>query len=62
MAVKLKGDSPQLIAYRLLEHIAAKEGKLDAGLIAADKEWILDTYKECINAVLDVRKWGAYGS
>jgi hypothetical protein len=62
MATALTGDSPQVVAYRLLENIAASEKKLDAGVIKADKKWVLDTYKECINAVLDVQRWGAFGS
>jgi hypothetical protein len=45
----------------LLEVIAAKEGKpLGDPTKGADKAWVLSTYKECINIVLDVRKWGAY--
>lgn len=61
MASEISGDSPQAVAYRLLEAIALKEGKpIGDPQKGPDKAWILSTYKECINAVLDVRKWGPY--
>ena len=58
----ITGDSPQAVAYALLEAIAIKEGKpLGGGTKSgADKEWILRTYAECINTVLTVSKYGAY--
>lgn len=50
-------NSPEEVAYKLLNNIADVEGK---SLVlnptgkrdTADREWILDTYAECIDAVL----------
>jgi hypothetical protein len=52
------GDSPQAVAFRLLELIAASEGKPLGTGKTPEKKWLLDTYKECINTVLDIRFWG----
>lgn len=58
MAV-ITGDSPQAVAYALLEVIAAKEGKrLDDPTMGADRAWVLKTYEECLAAVLSIRVWG----
>jgi len=63
MAVEITGDSPQAVAYKLFEIVALKEGKILSDPTAApDKAWILSTYKECIAAVLDIKRWGAYSS
>lgn len=59
MTTQITGDSPQAVAYKLLEDIAAAEGKT-LGNAGVEKAWILDTYKECLNAVLSLRRWGAY--
>ena len=57
----VSGDSPQAIALRLLELIGTAEKKaLGAPGTSADKKWILDTYKECLHTVLDIRKWGSF--
>ncbi len=62
MAV-ITGDSPQAVAYAMMEAIAIREGKpIGDPNKGPDKAWILATYKECIDAVLDIRKWGSYGS
>ncbi len=50
------GDSPELVALALLERIAHSEGRhFDAkppeGSTRADRQWILDTYFDCLNAV-----------
>jgi hypothetical protein len=43
-----------------LEFIAIQQGKpLGDPENSGDKKWILDTYKECLHMVLDIRKWGA---
>lgn len=48
-------EAPEAIAYALLQHIAHGEDKIDSWgdilLIKADKEWILNTYKECLTAI-----------
>ncbi len=52
------GDSKEAVAYGLLLCIASAEGKIlqlaGAALFkssAADKEWILSTYRECLTVV-----------
>lgn len=48
-------NSPEFVAYRLLQNIAFVEKKLIAGVSGAsstaDRKWILDTYAECLNTV-----------
>jgi hypothetical protein len=58
--VRMGDNSPEYIAYRLLERVAYAEAKtldgvVNTGWSKADKEWILDTYCECLNAV--TRPW-----
>jgi hypothetical protein len=56
---EITGDSPQAVALKLLEFIAIQQGKpLGDPENSGDKKWILDTYKECLHMVLDIRKWG----
>lgn len=62
MATEIKGDSPQAVAYKMLEDIAWQEGRPLGQEGGADKAWILSTYKECLDAVLTIRKWGPWGS
>lgn len=63
MAVEISGDSPQAVAYRLMELIGVNEKKaLGTPGSSADKKWILDTYKECLHSVLDIQRWGSFGS
>jgi hypothetical protein len=54
------GESPEHVAYRLLERIADVEGVLltrsDGGKVATRK-WILDTYAECLDAVRANRRY-----
>ena len=49
------GGTPEAVAYALLIGIAAKEEKVsDAGgtpVAKADAQWVLDTYKRCLQAV-----------
>lgn len=51
--VHIAENSAEQVAYKLLETIAAVEGKTlyrsDKGM--ADRDWILSTYVECIKAV-----------
>ena len=63
MAVELSGDSPHAIALRLTELIALQEGKsINVTPSGADRKYTLDLYKECIDAVLSVRRWGPFAS
>jgi hypothetical protein len=49
-------NTPEYIAYRLFQHVACVERKSIDGTGAtaglADRKWILDTYSECLMAVL----------
>ena len=61
MASEITGDSPHSVAYRLTESIALLEGKsINDRTKGADRNYVITLYKECVNAVLDVPKWGAY--
>jgi hypothetical protein len=59
MATEITGDSPHAVAYRLLELVGISEKKqLGLSATSANKDWILETYKECLHAVLDTRQRG----
>ena len=59
----ITGDSPQAVAYKLLETVTLLENKpLTDRTKGADRQYVLDLYKECLRAVLDIRKWGPHGS
>jgi hypothetical protein len=49
------GATPEAVAYALLIGIATKEDKVHYGagfpVAKADAQWILDTYKRCLQAV-----------
>jgi hypothetical protein len=47
-AISLVGDSPELIAFSLLRSIAQMEQKPSG---QRDREWLLDSYAECLSAV-----------
>ena len=54
--VHIGENSPEHVAFRLMETIAHAEGKTffqESGLGAqtADRRWILETYTPCLNAV-----------
>ena len=49
-AVHIGENSPEYVAFRLLERIAMVENRgFNAG--GADRRWILDTYAECLLVV-----------
>ena len=52
MADQASGDSPEVVAFRLMEIVAKVEGKdLDDGARGdADRKYVLDTYAECLLA------------
>jgi hypothetical protein len=63
MASEVTGDSPQAVAYKLAEAIAMLENKpFSDRTKGADRQYVLELYKQCIHTVLDIRKWGPYGS
>ena len=51
------GESPEGIAFKLLQTIASNEKKTlvpspgTGGSATADKKWLLDTYAECLLTV-----------
>ena len=51
--VHIGENLPEYIAFELMHIIALAEGKnLSVGTpVNADREWILDTYAECLGAV-----------
>ncbi len=60
--VHIGENSPQQVAYKLMEKVATVERKSinssspDAsGWSAADRAWILDTYAECLRATSGFR-------
>ena len=49
-------NTPEFIAFRLMERIASAEKKTSSpepapGATTADRQWTLDTYAECLEAV-----------
>ena len=66
--VHIGENSPQQVAYKLLEQIAKVEKKVfyhqshrDSDDTTADRKWILDTYAECLYTVNGYRDWTKKG-
>jgi hypothetical protein len=58
--VHIGENSPEQIAYKLMMHISKIEGVAmhsspSSGWRAGDRKWLLDTFKECIDAVKGIR-------
>ena len=56
--VHIGENSLEQVAYKLIDNIARIEGKVTHrnpgdGKETASREWILDTYAECLRAVKD---------
>ena len=53
--VHIGENSPEQVAYKLMQHIASVEGKEFYTLNGkqADREWILRTYMQCLRAPRD---------
>ena len=53
MADTSHSDTPEYVAYRLLQHVADIEQKPISGSDATrtGRKWLLDTYAECLEAV-----------
>jgi len=53
---QITGDSPEAVAFALLEKIAVSEKKawtgndMERGWTLADRQWTLDAYAECLSA------------
>jgi len=53
-AVHIGENSPEQVAYKLMERIAHAEGKpLYSGTASYDRNWVLTTYAECLRTVKD---------
>jgi hypothetical protein len=50
--VNLEGDSPEVVAFALLRYLAQLEQAQarDTGVVF-DREWLLDAYADCLDAV-----------
>jgi hypothetical protein len=59
--VHIGENSPEHVAYRLLQDVmsierkAAQQGDLASGWTTADRKWLLDSYSECLQAVNGMR-------
>lgn len=50
--IQISENTPEGVAYKLLELVAVAEGKkLQSGAPSADRDWILSTYAQCLQAV-----------
>ena len=53
----MSGESPEAVALQLLENIARAENMVysqnpqGVGAQSANRQWVLDTYAECLDAV-----------
>jgi len=53
--VHIGENSPQQVAYKLMERIAVSEGKVLYSSSTGghpDREWILSTYAQCLQTVI----------
>jgi len=50
---EIDGDSEEAVAFALLQLVARAEGKADfsGDIRGVDRDWLLDTYAECLAAV-----------
>ena len=56
--VHIGENSPEQAAYKLLQIVAGSEGKkIHPNNANADREWLLDAYAECLQAVKGYRDW-----
>ena len=53
--ITVENNTPEMVAYRLMETIAYGEGvkirSAFGGRTAASRDWVLDTYCQCLDAV-----------
>lgn len=55
--VNLEGDSPEVVAFALLRYLAQLEQAGAKGAtINFDREWLLDAYADCLDAVKGNRR------
>jgi hypothetical protein len=61
-SVSLEGDSQELVAFALLRYLAqAEQGRATQNGVKFDREWILDAYADCLDAVKGQRRAPATG-
>jgi hypothetical protein len=54
--VQLEGDSPEVVAFALLRYLAQLEQQhADETGVVFDRDWLLDAYSECLEAVRGLR-------
>jgi hypothetical protein len=60
--VNLEGDSPEVVAFALLRYLAQLEqaSARQTGVVF-DREWLLDAYADCLDAVKGNRSAGGEG-
>lgn len=58
--VELIGESKELVAFALLRYLAQLEQGL--GNVEFDRDWLLDAYAECLDAVEGKRDSGRQSS
>lgn len=50
--VNLEGDSPEVVAFALLRYLAnLEQARANETGIVFDREWLLDAYADCLDAV-----------
>ncbi len=50
--VNLQGDSPEVVAFALLRHLAQLEqASASKTGVVFDRDWLLDAYADCLDAV-----------
>ena len=61
-SVSLEGDSQEIVAFALLRYLAqAEQGRASQTGVTFDRDWILDAYADCLDAVKGQRKNPAGG-
>ncbi len=58
VAAKFAGESQEQVAFKLMLFVGQAEKKLSSSgqpVNGADRGWVLDTYTECLGAVLGKR-------
>ncbi|MET0745929.1 MAG: hypothetical protein ABWY78_21330 [Microvirga sp.] len=59
-AVSLEGDSPEVVAFALLRYLAQLEqARATQTGVVFDREWILNAYADCLEAVKGQRRAAA---
>ena len=57
--VRIGENSPEQVAFKLMEIIAIAEGKAIKTPSKTDRKWLLDTYAECLRTVREPQGRGS---